>query len=588
MLKQNFTTTKPEAKNRQNKRTMKTRIYFLDNLRTFLILLVVVLHSGLVYESVLANSWIISDPVKDNNIGLIRMYLDLFVMFSIFFISGYFLPSSVKKQSAINYLKSKFKRIMLPWLIAVLTLIPAYKFIFLYSRGLPQETWYSYFHIFERAGTDLSFFANNPVQNWLWFLPVLFIFQVIYLGLYKIKVLELNLSLKMAVVLTFIFGACYGILISNLGLSGWYHSALLHFQNERLGVYFLSFLLGTLCYKHRIFEGQLSKRTFVISNVALVISLAVYTAAALNIFFNLIDPMRQYYFISAQGDRILYFLSGMASMLSLLHVLVYSFKKSINRTSPMLSELSRNSYSVYIIHLVVMGLIALAMMNIQLPGMLKFLILSILTFAVSNMVITSWRMATQKQFNMKTIVTSLVVILIMGTAFSGYPESVKNNAAASEQNPVGTNNIHAAIINNDLESVKALIASGSDINEKEPASGSSPLTTAAMMNRIEIAKVLVEAGADLNQANNDGSTALHTAAFFCRTEIVKLLLENGADKSIRNSSNATALESVQAPFEMVKPIYEYIQSIYEAIGLKLDMERLEKTRPEIAKLLAAE
>jgi len=551
--------------------------------------MVVVLHSGLVYESVLTNAWIVSDPVKDNNIGLIRLYLDLFVMFSIFFISGYFLPSSVKKQSAFSYLKSKFKRIMLPWLIAVVTLIPAYKFVFLYSRGLPQEEWYSYFHIFERAGTDLSFYANNPVQNWLWFLPVLFTFQVIYLGLYKIKVLEVKMPVKIAVLLTFVLGTAYGVTISTSGLTGWYNSAIFHFQNERLGIYFLSFLLGTLCNSHRIFERKLSKKVFIASNVVLTISLGIYTAVALNTFFNIIDPQREYYFISAFADRILYYASGMASMLSLLHVLVYSFKKSLNKTTPFLSELSRNSYSVYIVHVVVLGVIALAMMNIQLPGMLKFLILSILTFAVSNMMISSWRMATQKQFNMKTIVTSLVVIFIMGTAFQGFPESVKNNGSTvTQQDPTCTNNIHAAIINNDLESVKTLIASGSDINEKEPASGSSPLTTAAMMNRKEIARLLVEAGADLNQANNDGSTALHTAAFFCRTEIVKLLLENGADKSIRNNSNATALESVQAPFEMVKPIYDYIQSIYEPIGLKLDMERLQKTRPEIAKLLTTE
>ncbi len=568
---------------------MKTRIYFLDNLRTFLILMVVVLHSGLVYESVLTSSWIVNDPVKDNNIGLIRLYLDLFVMFSIFFISGYFLPSSVKKQSAFSYLKSKFKRIMLPWLIAVVTLIPAYKFVFLYSRGLPQEEWYSYFHIFERAGTDLSFYANNPVQNWLWFLPVLFTFQVIYWGLYKIKVLEVKMPVKIAVLLTFVLGTAYGVTISTSGLTGWYHSAIFHFQNERLGIYFLSFLLGTLCNSHRIFERKLSKKVFIASNIVLTISLGIYTAVALNTFFNIIDPQRKYYFISAFADRILYYASGMASMLSLLHVLVYSFKKSLNKTTPFLSELSRNSYSVYIVHVVVLGVIALAMMNIQLPGMLKFLILSILTFAVSNMMISSWRMATQKQFNMKTIVTSLVVIFIMGTAFQGFPESVKNNGSTvTQQDPTCTNNIHAAIINNDLESVKTLIASGSDINEKEPASGSSPLTTAAMMNRKEIARLLVEAGADLNQANSDGSTALHTAAFFCRTEIVKLLLENDADKSIRNNSNATALESVQAPFEMVKPIYDYIQSIYEPIGLKLDMERLQKTRPEIAKLLTTE
>ena len=49
---------------------MKTRIYFLDNLRTFLIFLVVLIHSGIVYEAILENTWIVVDPVKNNAIGL--------------------------------------------------------------------------------------------------------------------------------------------------------------------------------------------------------------------------------------------------------------------------------------------------------------------------------------------------------------------------------------------------------------------------------------------------------------------------------------------------------------------------------------
>jgi len=65
---------------------MKTRIYFLDNLRTFLIFLVVLLHAGIVYEPILENIWIVSDPTKNSSIGLVRMYLDIFVMFILFFI----------------------------------------------------------------------------------------------------------------------------------------------------------------------------------------------------------------------------------------------------------------------------------------------------------------------------------------------------------------------------------------------------------------------------------------------------------------------------------------------------------------------
>lgn len=565
---------------------MKTRIYFLDNLRTFLILMVVVLHSGLVYEAALENTWIVVDPVKNNNIGLIRMYLDLFVMFSIFFISGYFVPASLKKQSSIDFLKSKIKRIMLPWLVAVLTLIPAYKFIFLYSRGLPQEEWYSYFHIFERAGTDLSFFANNPIQNWLWFLPVLFMFQVIYLGLYKSKILKVKLSLKTAVVLTFLLGTIYGVTVSTLGYSGWYHSALLHFQNERLLVYFLSFLLGTLCYKLKVFDTQLNRKWYIASNVVMTFSLAVFTVVALNIFFNLIDPQRNFYFISAFADRVFYFATGLISMLTMLHVLLYTFQKSLNKSNAFLGELSRNSYSVYIIHTVVLGVIAVTLLDINLPAMIKFLILTILTFGISNMMIYSWRMTKQKQINMKTIGTTLMVILIIGAAFSSYPGTAQNkmNVDLNEQ-PECARSLQAAVVANDLESVKTLLAEGADVDEKEAASGSSPLITAALFGNVQIAEVLINAGANIDAKNNDGSTALHTAAFLCHPAVVKLLLENGADKSLRNNGGSTALESVQAPFEMVKPIYDFLASSFEPLGVKIDQERIQKTRPEIVKLL---
>ena len=129
---------------------MKTRLYFLDNLRTFLIFLVVLLHAGISYSHGMDSFWIVVDPQKSEPLALVNMYLDLFVMFIIFFISGYFIPYSVKSKNTLEFLKSKFQRIMVPWFIAVFTLIPAYKAIFLFSRALPQEEWYSYFTFFHR------------------------------------------------------------------------------------------------------------------------------------------------------------------------------------------------------------------------------------------------------------------------------------------------------------------------------------------------------------------------------------------------------------------------------------------------------
>lgn len=568
---------------------MKTRIYFLDNLRTFLIFLVVLLHSGLVYEFVLENSWIVVDTVKNNNIGLIRMYLDLFVMFTIFFISGYFVRYSVKGKSGWAFIKSKFKRIMLPWIIAVLTLIPAYKAIFLYSRGLPQEEWFTYFHFYQRVGSDLMFFANNPVQNWLWFLPVLFLFQLIYLGMTKIKLLNVKVSLKTGVLLTFLVSSFYASFIALSEHSGWTHNIILHFQNERLLVYFSSFLLGSLCNKLNVLESfQKNWKSNLLANMILSASVGVYTIFALNLFFNMITPGRNHFFISQVADIIIMHTSATLSMLGFLYVLIYLFKFRFNKINSLMSQLNKSSYSVYIIHVIVLGVIAVILLPIQVPAFAKYFLLTIFTFVISNMIIYSWQQARQMTFNVKTVSTAFLVIFMLGAAFTKpiqKPEPEEPPVVEQANEPEQGMSIHAAVISGNLETVKQLIKDGADINEKEPAGGSSPLITATMFGQTEIALELIMAGADVNFRNNDGSTALHTAAFFCRTEIVKALLDNGADKTIRNNAGSTAAEAVAAPFEMVKPVYDYFSKVYAPLELKLDYHRIQTVRPRIAEML---
>ena len=67
------------------------RIYFLDNLRTFMIFLVVIVHSGLVYEKGLFSPffWIVYDSSTNTVVPVVRIILDIFIMSTIFFISGY-------------------------------------------------------------------------------------------------------------------------------------------------------------------------------------------------------------------------------------------------------------------------------------------------------------------------------------------------------------------------------------------------------------------------------------------------------------------------------------------------------------------
>lgn len=183
--------------------------------------------------------------------------------------------------------------------------------------------------------------------------------------------------------------------------------------------------------------------------------------------------------------------------------------------------------------------------------------------------------------SLSVIAGVFVTISIIAAACQGQTGSGK----AEKEVKAPEVDIHTAVITGNREALKQHIAAGTNINEKDPFGGSSPLISAAVFGKPEEAKILIDAGADINFQNNDGSTALITAAFFCRPEIVKMLLDAGADKTIKNKYGATAYESVIAPFNDVKPSYDMMAAALSPMGLKLDFAYVEKTRPEIATML---
>jgi len=181
---------------------------------------------------------------------------------------------------------------------------------------------------------------------------------------------------------------------------------------------------------------------------------------------------------------------------------------------------------------------------------------------------------------LKPIITLSFVVMLLVACTQSRNDSETTSVTAKPEIDMQT-----AVISGNIEAVKEHIKAGTDLNQKEQMSGSTPLISAATFDKLEIAKALIDAGADLSIQNNDGATALHTAAFFCRVEIVQLLIDANADKSIRNNFGATARESVLGPFEQIKPVYTMMQEQLKIFGLQLDMAELEKTRPVIAMML---
>jgi ankyrin repeat protein len=185
------------------------------------------------------------------------------------------------------------------------------------------------------------------------------------------------------------------------------------------------------------------------------------------------------------------------------------------------------------------------------------------------------------KINTPKVLMNLVLMAIILPACSQNSKD-PNNATTVETPEM---DIHAAVLSNKLEVVRQHIEAGTDLDQKEPFGGSTPLISAATFGKTEIAKTLIDAGANLTIANSDGSTPLHSAAFFCRVEIVQMLIDAKADKTIRNKYGATPRETVMGPFSDLKPVYEMMQQQLSPLGLQLDMAELERIRPVIAMML---
>jgi fucose 4-O-acetylase-like acetyltransferase len=358
--------------------SMVSRIYWLDNLRTFMIFLVILLHAALIYEKTGLGAlwWIVIDPSTNDLPGIIFLILNIFVIATIFFISGFFTPLSLKNKTAWAFLKSKFKRLMIPWIIAVLTLIPIYKIIFLLYRNLPQESWTTYFH-----------WNSIWSQNWLWFLPVLFVFDVLYLCFSRVHINISNITFKRAIWAVFLICLLYSFCMDFFNLHGWTKTVLIDFQNERLLIYFMAFLLGALCNKLKIFETEWkNKKLDILLHCTGWIPINLYIFL---LIYSLLNPGN--YLISEIVDTLILCLNFMLSLAYLLYVMITTFRKYLNKQGRIMMELNKNSYGVYIIHVIIMGSIALTMHNTAIPSMLKYLILTVSTYIASNLIVSFYR-----------------------------------------------------------------------------------------------------------------------------------------------------------------------------------------------------
>lgn len=140
-----------------------------------------------------------------------------------------------------------------------------------------------------------------------------------------------------------------------------------------------------------------------------------------------------------------------------------------------------------------------------------------------------------------------------------------------------------AIARGNLEYINRHLDRGARVNRQSRRGGATPLSDAALQGRLDIVKLLIERGAKATGTNRDGNTPLHVATFMCRKEIVEFLLEKGANPLTKNNRQETSIDVVSG--EWNKGLGDLYTGIGNAAGLKVDLERIQKERPELKAFL---
>jgi surface polysaccharide O-acyltransferase-like enzyme len=372
------------------------RVLWIDYLRSFITVLVVAHHSSLAYTTFARfnpHAYILSThPIIDSKrwIGLdiFENFNDVFFMALMFLIGGFFVVKGLKKKGPALFIRDRFYRLFLPFVVAVSSLMllayyPAY--LTEHPEGGLQN--------FLR---DFLFVEGWPAGP-PWFIWILFLFNVLFAVFGKMfmqfvynaekKLQSLAEHPWKVALLIYIFVCLLYVPASWIfGAYTWKSFGPFAFQKSRLILYFGFFVFGSVLGASDIEKGLFSSAS------PFVKYWRVWIRACVLFYFLLLglEGLGRKGFAEIIGEwpsKIIYgcVYAGSTCFSSLAFLTL--FRKAVKRAKPIWDSLTRNAYCIYLVHYIFVLWCQYELLNVDLPAFIKFLI----TFLIS--VFVSWQVS---------------------------------------------------------------------------------------------------------------------------------------------------------------------------------------------------
>lgn len=348
------------------------RIFFLDNLKAFIVILMVVFHAAMCYMAYAPEWWYVLDTQRVFSATLFVLWADIFIMPVMFFISGYFGLKSLAKKSQHTFWKSKLVRIGIPWGIGAIFIAPVIAYLMIASRNIPMDFWTFYTTLFWGA-------AYQQAQYWyLGALMALYLLLAILTQLFpgiKQQISPSKPSVIFFVLIALAGTAGIGLVNSVLPDGVWIHPLyILMLQPTRVALYLIYFFLGAWAWHCQWFSaGGWQPPAGVWTPLFIIMSFIYVSNRAIPGLFQLAP--QQAVWLNALFHSI-FCLTAIFGLLSF-------FQQYLDRTTRIWGALAATSYPIYFLHQFFVQEAAWLIRPLEANAYVKYLLTCALALAIS-------------------------------------------------------------------------------------------------------------------------------------------------------------------------------------------------------------
>ncbi len=358
------------------------RLPYIDNIRWLMIVLVIVIHSNVIYGPIgqffgyqdRANSGDGSDVV----FSLISVFIQAFFMGLLFLIAGYFVPNALERKGEKRFIWERFKRLGIPSLIFIIFLAPLITYPLHFRDQMPFLDYAVRYY-------------PNPIQ-WdtgpMWFAVALLLFSTAWtfapsgwtFDRFKGQLTRTRVAMLIGIV---VIGTFLVRIPFPIGTDVW-NMQLCFFTQ-----YVLMFIVGIIAYKHNwlatltVKDGRFWMMVAVASVFLILFPIMIAGGAVDGNF----DPYEGGLTWQAAGLALWEQIFGIGIS---VWFLVW-FRERHNTQGRFTKKISDNAFAVYVFHPPVLIALAVLLASYDIPNILKFPILAasgiLITFSLAEFIL---------------------------------------------------------------------------------------------------------------------------------------------------------------------------------------------------------